>query len=381
MSTILKALRRLEQEKSIRSDRPLGEAVAGAAPIPAAQAVASRRWPIFAGIAIGVVVLGVAAFAAIQWSRGGAESPVEVAAIQVKPDAPAVPGRKLAAPARAKANARAKAKAKAARRPRPTRNSRAKALAPSEPSPAAATSGIAVAAPSQPTPVTRFGASQLSAAAVGLDGTLPPGVSPVTPSSGEPPVIDLYQLEALQTAAKSAGKTPETIESARVAPISPATSPPTAEFAPPAPTPKAQPKPAPIEVVRARPAPEPVPTPAPTAAPEAEPKPKAAPRAEPTPKPTPEAEPKPDPKPVRSVARKSPPRPSGPKPPKVYVSRTVWHPDASRRIAYVALEGRAETVAVREGESIGPLIVTEIAPTGVSFDNRGSELTQRVGAR
>ena len=61
MSTILKALRRLEQEKSTRSDRPLGEAVASAAPVPAPQAVASRRWPMFAGIAIGVIVLGVAA--------------------------------------------------------------------------------------------------------------------------------------------------------------------------------------------------------------------------------------------------------------------------------------------------------------------------------
>jgi hypothetical protein len=63
------------------------------------------------------------------------------------------------------------------------------------------------------------------------------------------------------------------------------------------------------------------------------------------------------------------------------VSRTVWHPVASRRIAYLEFEGRGEIVALREGESIGPLLVTEISPTGVLFDNRGSEFKRRVGAR
>jgi hypothetical protein len=126
-------------------------------------------------------------------------------------------------------------------------------------------------------------------------------------------------------------------------------------------------------VAVARPAPEPVPTPEPSTAPKSQPTPRSEPKAK--------AEPEPKPEPPLSVARKSPPRPSLPPPPKVYVSRTVWHPDPSRRIAYVEFEERDEIVALREGESIGPLLVTEIAPTGVSFDNRGSELTRRVGAR
>jgi hypothetical protein len=374
MSTILKALRRLEQEKSTRSDRPLEEAVAAAAPIPLPQAAMSRRWPMFAGIAIGIVALGVAAAAAIQWSRGGAESPpIEVAAAPLEPEAPAVPGRKLA-PAtdpNAKPN-----RSSAVRRPRPVRNSRTKAVAPSQPSPRIASPNAAPSRPSTEPPRRTSRLPAASAAAAGSIGAQPPRASLLRPSSGESPVIDLSQIEALQAAAKSAGKSPETLESARVAPTAP-TAPPPAEPAPPAPAPKSQPKPAPVEVAVARPAPEPVPTP--KVVPEVE-QPEVKPR-EVEPKPKPELKPEPEPPPVRSVARKSPPRPSARPVPKVYVSRTVWHPDASRRIAYVELEGSDETVALREGEIIGPLIVTKIAPTGVSFDNRGSELTRRVGAR
>jgi hypothetical protein len=384
MSTILKALRRLEQEKSTRSDRPLEEAVAAAAPIPLPQAATSRRWPMIAGIAIGIVALGVAAAAAIQWSRGGAESPpIEVAAVPVEPEAPAVPGRKLAPPSdpNAKLN-----RSSAVRRPRPVRNSRTKAAAPSQPSPRTAGPDVA---PSRPSPEPPRRTSRLpaaSAAAAGSTGAQPPRASLLRPSSGESPVIDRSQIEALQAAAKSAGKSPETLVSARVAPTAP-TTPPPAEPAPPAPTPKSQPKPAPVEVAVARPAPEPVPTP--KVVPDVKPrdvepldvKPRDVEPRSVEPKPMPELKPEPELPPVRSVARKSPPRPSAPPVPKVYVSSTVWHPDASRRIAYVELEGSDETVALREGEIIGPLIVTKIAPTGVSFDNRGSELTRRVGAR
>jgi hypothetical protein len=47
----------------------------------------------------------------------------------------------------------------------------------------------------------------------------------------------------------------------------------------------------------------------------------------------------------------------------------------------VEYEGRDGIVVLHEGEIIGPLLVKEISPTEVSFDNRGSELTRRVGAR
>ncbi len=360
MSTILKALRRLEQEKSTRSDRPLGEAVAGVASVPAPQAATSRRWPIFAGIGIGIIVVGVATFAAIQWGRGSAESaPAEVAAIPAEPETPAVPGRAASDRAKAKRVA-ASRRTSQARQSRPGPNV-ARELPPEAPIPE-----VAVVERSQPSPASPLGtrrtpANIASLRSPGLTGQQQPGGSSATPPSGEFPTIDLSRLEELQAAAKSAGKSPESIAAARVA------------ATPPAPAPKSQPTPAPVEVAVARPAPEPVPTSAPSTAPKSEPEAKAEPKAEPKAKAEPE--------PPLSFARKSPPRPSLPPPPKVYVSRTVWHPDPSRRTAYVEFEGRDEIVALREGESIGPLVVTEIAPTGVSFDNRGSELTRRVGAR
>ena len=125
MSTILKALRRLEQEKNTRSDRPLAEAVAGAAPVPASRAAASRRWPMFAGIAIGIIVLGAGAYAAIRWIHSDSETvPVEVAAVPAEPETPVIPGRRQAAPARAKAK-----QSPANRRSPQTRNTRAQASA------------------------------------------------------------------------------------------------------------------------------------------------------------------------------------------------------------------------------------------------------------
>ena len=62
------------------------------------------------------------------------------------------------------------------------------------------------------------------------------------------------------------------------------------------------------------------------------------------------------------------------------MTRTIWHPVAERRTAYVALEG-AEVVELHEGDTLGPLLVTKIAPTSVTFDHRGGELERRVGAR
>jgi len=374
MSTILKALRRLEQEKSTQSDRPLGEAVAGAAPAPAPQATPSRRWPMFAGLAIGVLVLGAAAFAAIRWSGGEEESaPVEVAAVPVTPEDPAAKARARnpAAPVREKANT-----PNAKRLARQARNRRA---APSDP--AALPGDVAAAdvtdtARNRRTPASSPGASRTPAAA----GTSTAAKQPAPPPFNHAPVIDLSQLAALQAAARVSAKAAETIASAPVLPAS-AEAPPPAEPAPSASIPKSESKSlqeaAPVEVAVARPAPKKDPTPAPNSAKTSAPPPNAVskPKVEPPPEPEVKSEA------PRSFARKSPPRPSSRPSPKVYVSKTVWHPDASRRVAYVELDGRDGAVALREGESIGPLVVTEIAPTSVSFDHRGNELTRRVGAR
>ena len=67
--------------------------------------------------------------------------------------------------------------------------------------------------------------------------------------------------------------------------------------------------------------------------------------------------------------------------PVVYVERTIWHPDASRRVAFVEIDGSGERVELHEGEAVGTLVVEKIEPTGVLFDHRGIEVHRRVGAR
>ncbi len=72
-------------------------------------------------------------------------------------------------------------------------------------------------------------------------------------------------------------------------------------------------------------------------------------------------------------------RPALPPPPAVAVERTIWHPDASRRRARVRVEGRREAVELREGDVIGVLVVAEIHPSSVVFLHGSERLTQPVG--
>jgi hypothetical protein len=65
----------------------------------------------------------------------------------------------------------------------------------------------------------------------------------------------------------------------------------------------------------------------------------------------------------------------------IFVASTVWHPIADRRVAVVEIGGNGESVEIREGDMIGPLVVGEIEPSGVYFTNNGVELRRRVGAR
>jgi hypothetical protein len=83
-----------------------------------------------------------------------------------------------------------------------------------------------------------------------------------------------------------------------------------------------------------------------------------------------------------------PPTPPKPRPapavarapePKVAVERTVWHPDATRRRAWVRLGDRAST-ELREGDSLGGVAVRRIEPSGVVFLVEGRELRRAVGA-
>jgi hypothetical protein len=82
--------------------------------------------------------------------------------------------------------------------------------------------------------------------------------------------------------------------------------------------------------------------------------------------------------PVRVAAAPAPvARPSAPS---VLVSKTVWHPQRDRRVALVALEG-GDPRELHEGDTIGPLVVSEIEPSGVVFELDGAPLRRKVGAK
>jgi hypothetical protein len=112
MSTILKALRRLEREKSERPDRPLREAVTRAVPPPRRR---RGRWIAAVGVLAGALAVAALVFPMLS-SREEAEpeGPVEIAAAPQKPTArpaskrrrssarkPPVPARQRERPARA----------------------------------------------------------------------------------------------------------------------------------------------------------------------------------------------------------------------------------------------------------------------------------------
>jgi hypothetical protein len=85
-------------------------------------------------------------------------------------------------------------------------------------------------------------------------------------------------------------------------------------------------------------------------------------------------------KPVLGAARAPAPEPAAPAGPNLLVSSTVWHPQHDRRSAMVSLEGLPAR-ELREGDSIGSLVVSEIGPSSVTFLNDGAPLKRRVGAR
>jgi hypothetical protein len=105
-------------------------------------------------------------------------------------------------------------------------------------------------------------------------------------------------------------------------------------------------------------------------------------------KPLPPAAPPTRSEPVASapVARASVPEVSSAPPvnlpgPDVRVSRTVWHPVADRRLAFVDLQGGGSPVRVREGDTLGPLLVRKIEPSGVIFEQDGVEVRHAINGR
>jgi hypothetical protein len=63
------------------------------------------------------------------------------------------------------------------------------------------------------------------------------------------------------------------------------------------------------------------------------------------------------------------------------VVKTVWHPDAARRIAEVSVAGEARPREVREGDRVEGLAVREIKLSGVVFERDGVQVERRVSGR
>ena len=68
--------------------------------------------------------------------------------------------------------------------------------------------------------------------------------------------------------------------------------------------------------------------------------------------------------------------------PRFAISGTTWHPYRQRRTADISVEsaGGTRTVEVREGEMLGPMKVSEIGPTSITFLHEGKVIKRRIGA-
>jgi len=305
MSTILKALRRLEQEKSTRSDRSLSEAVVNVPPPPTTE---SSRWLVAGGSLAGAFALAVTLFLVFR-PGGEAARPdrVEVAAVAPERSPAALQRDPAAAPALPRVPRREVPNRAAARATRPAPRPEPEAQ-PGLPA-AALTSEVEVATLARP--MTRAAVEErigLAAAAAVEKMEKPRLAERVTAPAVAPGGAPEPSREAAPAAPERAELVPAPSESR------------------PPPTRRAEPAPLPAE----RPAAKPEQT-------------------------------------ARSPL------------PAVYVERTIWHPDADRRVAVIALEGSEQSLELHEGDAVGTLVIREIAPSGVSFYRDGVELRRRVG--
>jgi hypothetical protein len=65
--------------------------------------------------------------------------------------------------------------------------------------------------------------------------------------------------------------------------------------------------------------------------------------------------------------------------PDLTIMRTAWHPRADRRSAEIRLEATDEVLTLREGDSVAGRIIQEISPSAVLFKVGDVEIRRRVG--
>jgi len=288
MSTILKALRRLEDEKAAQTRASLEEEVLSGS---ASEPTGKRRARVVIAAALAVGATAAFVLAALWSPRSGEPNPT--------------PGPAAAEPFAARPASR-----------------------PGAPE-----------APPSPTPARR--------------AIAPVAVPP--PAYGAPPPI-----------ARESGQR-------ELRPIAPS------RRAAPVPRPPSAPRPQPKRVAVLRTGTEPAP-----AEPPARREPPLASAREPIQEAPPPAPPEAEPQAPR-VANSEPARapqpatPPVPGAPEVKVLRTVWHPKAERRTAELALGPGDERRVLQEGERIGSLVLLEISPSGVLFEQDGQKLRRRVG--
>ncbi len=68
-----------------------------------------------------------------------------------------------------------------------------------------------------------------------------------------------------------------------------------------------------------------------------------------------------------------------PRAPKVTIERTVWHPTADRRSARVLVDGMKGPLELKEGDAVGVLVVSEINPSSVVFLHGANRIKRSVG--
>jgi hypothetical protein len=318
LSTILKALRRLEKEKPPK-DRPLREQVASSGGDGGGDEPAPRRWPILvaaigAGVFAGLAVLFLLVFRGAPREEAPTPAPAQPAATAAAPP-PAVPARK----------------GKGIIRPIPPAQS-----------PAAARTPAPVAAPPAPAEVEVAEEVEVIdrgavAPRIALESGAAPAADAEAPRPGSVRPFRRSDPKALPGRHLLPEEQPVALE-----------APEAAEATAPAPAPEtARPEPAP-EIERRTPAPE------------------IASRA-----PAP-------PEPELAKPAASPAAPPAPAFPALRVERTTWHPTAERRVAVVELGGEGAQ-SVREGERVGGAVVRRIEPSGVVFEHAGREVRRKVG--
>ncbi len=402
MSTILKALRRLEEERGADGERPLREAVTSS-PGRAHSSRGLFGWGLGAAL-----VVAFSAAALVFWSVRGEVSSQQATVPEAGIPAPAaeagVPVQERGIPA-AVAEAGVPPAA-LTRRAAPRGTDR-------RPKPVETATGGELPAAAYASPVERVD-RPLAEPRIAESAEQPPETEGVTAAVGNarraavnelsgshkfpsaiPGTAAVTALPASRSGAVASSE-PDPWEQTAAASARPPVPGPALEVVPAAdsalPTPKvaksvaapvAQAKPAPVvKAVEAQPSAAPLAQAAPVvkaveAQPSAAPLAQAAPvvkAVEAQPSAAPVAKPK-----LAPVAKAAKPKPVGKAQLEgVRVAQTTWHPSAARRTAVVTLASGDER-EVHEGDEVGGLVISKIEPSGVVFRDGSAEVRRRIG--